>query len=122
MGSTPTYDLPYPELTDAPNGPAALRALAEAVEAAIAGISSTPVWSQKVQAVRGVLVPSGSGGVNVNVTWPVAFSDIPAVTIGVNHPDLTNPRWTARSTTGATLRFDRASAGSYYCDVMGMVP
>lgn len=31
-GSTPTYGLPYPELVDIPDGPAAVKALAEATE------------------------------------------------------------------------------------------
>lgn len=33
--STPTYNLPYPELSDAPNAPEQMQALAEAVEAEI---------------------------------------------------------------------------------------
>lgn len=33
MGLTPVYGFPYPALTDSPNGPAQLQALAEAVEA-----------------------------------------------------------------------------------------
>lgn len=33
MGVTPVYGFPYPALTDAPDGPAQIRALAEAVEA-----------------------------------------------------------------------------------------
>ena len=33
MGVTPTYGFPYPALTDSPNGPAQIQALAEAVEA-----------------------------------------------------------------------------------------
>jgi len=34
MGATPKYNLPYPELTDPPNGPSQIQALAVAVEAA----------------------------------------------------------------------------------------
>lgn len=33
MGLTPVYGFPYPALTDSPNGPAQIQALAEAVEA-----------------------------------------------------------------------------------------
>lgn len=33
MGVTPVYGFPYPALTDAPNGPAQIQSLAEAVEA-----------------------------------------------------------------------------------------
>lgn len=36
MGVTPIYGFPYPALTDAPNGPAQIQALAEAVEADLA--------------------------------------------------------------------------------------
>ena len=35
MGSTPTYQLPYPELTDPPDGPAQIKALALATESAL---------------------------------------------------------------------------------------
>lgn len=35
MGETANYDLPYPELGDAPNGPEQVQALAEAVDAAL---------------------------------------------------------------------------------------
>lgn len=36
MGVTPIYGFPYPALTDSPNGPAQIQALAEAVEADLA--------------------------------------------------------------------------------------
>lgn len=35
MGTTSNYSLPYPAITDAPNGPAQIQALAEAVDSAI---------------------------------------------------------------------------------------
>ena len=41
MGTTPTYALPYPELTDVANVPADMRELAEAVEGSM-GAYSTP--------------------------------------------------------------------------------
>lgn len=41
MGLTPIYGFPYPALTDSPNGPAQIQALAEAVEADLATTDAT---------------------------------------------------------------------------------
>ena len=43
MGTTPTYAIPYPELTDPPDGAGQMKALAEAVDATIKGINEAPV-------------------------------------------------------------------------------
>lgn len=40
MGTTPVYALPYPALTDAPNGPAQLQSLATAVETQLSRIDT----------------------------------------------------------------------------------
>lgn len=40
MGVTPIYGFPYPSLSDSPNGPAQLQALAEAVEADLSNTDS----------------------------------------------------------------------------------
>jgi len=60
MGTTATYTFPYPEPTDAPDGPAQIAALANAVEAVLAGIfpvgfgawaTWTPTFRQGANAV-----------------------------------------------------------------------
>lgn len=43
MPSTPTYNLPYPALSDPPNGAAAVQALAEGTEIALASAGKKPV-------------------------------------------------------------------------------
>lgn len=41
MGVTPVYGFPYPALTDSPNGPAQIQALAEAVESSLQAEANT---------------------------------------------------------------------------------
>jgi hypothetical protein len=40
MGATPTYAFPFPAVSDSPNGPAQIQALAEALEAKIAAMDA----------------------------------------------------------------------------------
>lgn len=47
MPNTPVYALPYPALSDTPNGPAQIGALATATETAIGGVSTTVATNTK---------------------------------------------------------------------------
>lgn len=76
----------------------------------------------KMQADITVTVPSGTGGVNVVVNFPYAFSATPSVVLSVNHPDLVGARVTAKSTTGFTARFDRATATTYHFNWIAVLP
>lgn len=66
------------------------------------------------RAGREISVPSGSGGVNVNVTFSTPMPTTPAVQITVNHPNLEGARVTNQDVNGFTARFDRSGSGSYW--------
>ncbi|MFA5712290.1 hypothetical protein [Mycolicibacterium sp.] len=76
----------------------------------------------KMQANTDITVPSGSGGVNVKVTFPTAFATVPAVILTVSHPNLEGARVINKSSSGFTARFDRAGASTYTFDWIAMVP
>ena len=74
MGTTPIYDLPYPELTGtAPNGPAAFKALAESTETAIDGISQRfavcGLYKQAAQTISS-RTPTTAW---TQITWPSTY-------------------------------------------------
>lgn len=63
MLTTPVYGLPYPELTDAPNGAAQLQQLAETLEAVLQPIEAA-VFVPKIIMGR-VVVPTSTGPFDV---------------------------------------------------------
>lgn len=83
MGVTPTYGFPYPALTDPPNGPAQIQALAEAVEADlmvtdsnIATINATGLTYMRL--LGGTRRTANSGAINTTET---VFSTTGAVAL-----------------------------------------
>lgn len=70
MPTTPTYNLPYPQLDDAPNVPADLQALAEGVDTAI-GTAIDGLRAELLDALgitmQSVALPEGHALVNVGV-------------------------------------------------------
>lgn len=104
MGTTPGYAWPYPELTDPPDGPAQIKALAQAIEATMTATrSGIPI------------VQTGSLSVAVNaattssttVTFPRAFTAIPSAVANLNTGSGSSADWHPRmigvSATAATL-------------------
>jgi hypothetical protein len=71
--STPIYGLPYPSLSDPPNGPAQIQALAEAVEAELARIDGVLTGTPVTQS------SSVSATVNTTSTSYVALSGDPGL-------------------------------------------
>lgn len=65
-----------------------------------------------------ITIPSGSGGVNVTVTYSSPFPSgvIPAVNLTVTHPNITHWRVTNKTENGFTARFDRSGAATYRFD------
>lgn len=74
MGNTPKYGWPYPELTDAPDGPAQIKALALAIEAALAPAIPT-VQTNPVNVT--IVINNTTSGV-ATVTFPRAFTATPS--------------------------------------------
>ncbi len=72
--------------------------------------------AERQRAAINVAVPSGTGGVNVNVTFSSPMVSTPSVQVTKNHPDLDDERVTAKSTSGCTIRLDRAASGTYTVD------
>lgn len=93
MGTTPSFNFPYPELTDPPHGPDQIQALAEAVEAALTTIISSPTFGGNV-GVNGNLAVVGSatvGSLNVGgQAWSGAWQTF-------------SPNWTAASGTAPSI-------------------
>ncbi len=76
--------------------------------------------SDRFQCGENILIPSGSGGVNVNVTFATPFRSEPSIGMSVSHPNITHWRRTSKSPTDATFRFDRSGGATYYFDWQGM--
>jgi hypothetical protein len=83
---TPTYALPYPQLSDAPNGPSDLGDLAAAVEVSLGAVSD-------------------GGGVNnllINAQFTVDQRAASPATVTTGATDWCSDRWKVTSGTGAT--------------------
>jgi microcystin-dependent protein len=85
LGSTPTYALPYPELTDAADVPTDMHELATAIEAALAIVKSTGAIPGEVKMWPGAAVPAvatyglwvwADGAVYSSTTYPKAAAAI----------------------------------------------
>jgi hypothetical protein len=75
MGTTPTYALPYPELTDPANVPVDMKELAEATEAVLGGRRSA-------SGTASLALPTAQAANSVAVTFPAGrFTAAPAVTV-----------------------------------------
>lgn len=79
-------------------------------------------YTTKMQSATNVPVPSGSGGIVVDVLFPTPFAATPAVTATQSALNLSNPRIYGKSATGFTIRWDRSSAGSYTFDWIAVLP
>lgn len=69
MATTPIYGLPYPTLSDAPNGAAQIQALAQAVETQL----------QRLDSVPAAVTASDSGAVSTTSSTFVALAGDPGV-------------------------------------------
>jgi len=63
MPTTPNYNFPYPNLSDAPNGPAALEDLAEAADTALAAVELAAIPKTLVNAKGDLIAATGSDAV-----------------------------------------------------------
>ena len=76
MGTTAKYGWPYPELTDPPDGPAQLKALAEGIENTLYPRSSLLAFTRQVSRP-----PMNQTGANIDFTaaeWPRPVFTVPA--------------------------------------------
>jgi hypothetical protein len=71
MGTTAIYQFPYPELTDPPDGPAQIKALAQAIETKVAAIDAVDA------AIKQTISKAVSG------TWVVNLNANSVATLGV---------------------------------------
>lgn len=78
------------------------------------------VSGRNYQARAEIPVPSGTGGVNVNVTFDQPMVK-PVVTITTNHPNIASgARVTSQDEDGFTARFDRTGAASYWFNAIAV--
>lgn len=113
MGTTPTYALPYPELTDVANVPADMRELAEAVDTVIKGPHTDSGWVN-VTVNAGFAISSGNtpqvrkignvvyarGGVAATGIAINAAHNVMVVPVG--YRPLATANWRAGTNSGAS--------------------
>lgn len=87
MGATPTYGLPWPELTDSADGPKGFQNLATKTEEVITSATAGKLFIQN-SPVGGINVTTNASGI-VKVTFPIAFKagSEPAVTVNTLSPN-----------------------------------
>lgn len=115
MPATPKYNIPFPILDDAANGPAALKALAEAFEALIdADRNRLHALESRVTVRKGsVLIPTTSGQVSAaNISFGGSFATEPSVMITAMtaNPQAFHSSVQNVSLTGCQLRVFRTTA------------
>jgi hypothetical protein len=107
MPQTPDFNLPYPALTDPPDGPAQLQALAEAVEAAINqavadALADVPIITSGVELVSFSTATSHVRTIQLGVTLDAAPED---VHVNIRSGDGSVNGWIPRSDTYGTTSF-----------------
>jgi hypothetical protein len=80
MPSTPTYGLPYPSLSDPPNGPAQFQALADEVEVELTRIDARVDNAEDVNAGFAAPTQTGSG------TLPAGGTGATIMTVSISDP------------------------------------
>jgi hypothetical protein len=106
MGVTPNYQLPYPELTDPPDGPAQIKSLATATENLLfprVGSGSNPLPYAMATASTSVSLSNVSTK-SATVTLPVGrFTAVPMVIASVYGPTVFYAFCTASSAASITV-------------------
>lgn len=72
MPSTPTYGLPYPALSDSPNGPVQIKALADEVEVELTRIDARIATDSSLLSGFAPVAQTGSGALAVGASLTVA--------------------------------------------------
>lgn len=113
MGATSTYELPYQELSDAPDGAALGQNLAEAVETELERVDASAADHEtRLAAVEGrmqtgfVATPAASGSdlfALVDIVFPVPFSDVPVVVATCESPTTNFAVATNRTAAGCRI-------------------
>lgn len=111
MGTTQYNQIPYPELTDPPDGPAQMKALADRVDQLLhTGVPA-------VQAGSFTGGQSGASSATATVTFPRTFTAMPSVSTNINSGiGATMQAWTRginATTTGFTYLMFAAVAMTY---------
>jgi len=118
MGTTTNYQIPYPELTDPPDGAGQMKALATKVDTQLKAVDTTlRAGIVAVQVGTVTLTGSGSTNVSATVTFSKAFTSAPVVMTnmrGVAGGSFgVATRATAPSATGATIWATSAAASTW---------
>jgi hypothetical protein len=83
LGSTPRFGLSYPELTDAPNGPEQIKALAEDVDARLSRLYRVPAGQSRPTDEVGTSFLIWDDAANAAFRWDgSAWQPFPAATAG----------------------------------------
>lgn len=111
MGTTPKYGLPYPELTDPPDGPAQIKALALAIETTLGPVIPT------VQTGALTLVMNNAASATTTVTYSRAFSAAPSPVANIQSQSGVITGWMLRcvsvTTGGMSISMNGPSAVTY---------
>jgi hypothetical protein len=119
MGTTPNYLWPYPELTDPPDGPGQIEALANAADATVKAVNDyaiginarVPVAFTANEAA--VTAPAQGAGSSVSVSFPVGrFTQVPVVVASTQSNGYGTATTGVPQTTGVTIRYYNPATGT----------
>ncbi|MBF8189129.1 hypothetical protein ITP53_26035 [Nonomuraea sp. K274] len=102
MGTTTNFDLPYPESSSTPNGPAQIKALAEAVDNLLIPLDAPAEFASNLEVV-GNLGVQGDTFVEALEATSVTTTNLEATNVTVGSQDWTgewmdfDPNWTSAS-------------------------
>lgn len=115
MGTTATWALPYPELSDPPDGPTQIKALANRTDAIATQLKSGVPTLQMGQ--QNVVITSATTA-SLGVTFPRAFTALPTVVGNINAASANMVGWTLRMTavsnSAANILLTTTGAGVTY--------
>jgi hypothetical protein len=127
MGTTPNFAWPYPERTDPPDGPAQIKALANAADTTVKAVKTTADAAKTTAdaatvnlgklptrgyAGRTAVNSAGAGSLTKSLTFPVAFAAQPSISTNLTLAVGTNSGWTSRAINGTATGFTMFAAGT----------
>jgi len=118
MGTTTNYALPYPELTDEPDGAAQIAALATAVDSAVKTLSDTVDDLAAAPGGGGGGDPTDSAGgryVNTSAQNVPATSSGPGTLVAFPSAGANTPTPTEVTSSGGGTIFTLGSSGVWWC-------
>lgn len=121
MPTTPNYAFPYPNLSDAPNGPAALEDLASATDTALAAVELASIPKTLVNAKGDLIAATGSDAV---ARLPVGTN---GQVLAADSGESTGAKWVAppvgmAAASSAAVATSQTTSSTSYTDLATVGP